>query len=265
MYYRLIFLNLFLLISLSNQAQNAKELTLMTYNIYHGEDPYNLGQSNLRDIAELILEIQPDLVAFQEVDSMTVRTQGFNTGKKLDVVNELGKMTGMQSFFAKAIDYSEGGYGEGLLSNLPVSFKSYSLPTPHGGEGRSIGVAEVEIGNTKLLFAGTHLCHEFEGNRKAQVEESIRILKESGFPTVIAGDFNFTSEEVGYEVISEHYTDAALDFGDPQLTYSSKDPKKRLDYFWLDKGSDWEIVSVEVLEVAYSDHLPVVIKVRLKD
>ncbi|MCH7412537.1 endonuclease/exonuclease/phosphatase family protein [Belliella sp. R4-6] len=265
MYYRLFFLNLFLLFSFCSQAQKATELTLMTYNIYHGEDPYNLGKSNLREIADLILEIKPDLVAFQEVDSMTVRTQGFNDGRKLDVVKELGEMTGMQSFFAKAIDYSEGGYGEGLLSRLPVSFKSYSLPIPHGGEGRSMAVAEVELEKSKLLFAGTHFCHEFEENRMAQAMESIRILMDSDSPSILTGDFNFTSEEAAYNVISDHFTDAALDFGDPQLTYSSKDLNTRLDYFWLDKDSDWEIVSVEVFEVAYSDHLPVVIKVKLKD
>lgn len=265
MCYRLFFLKLFLLFSFCSQAQKATELTLMTYNIYHGENPYNLGKSNLREIATLILEIQPDLVAFQEVDSMTMRTQGFNNGKKLDVVNELGGMTGMHSFFAKAIDYSDGGYGEGLLSRLPVSFKRFSLPSPDGGEGRSMAVAEVEIGSNKLLFAGTHFCHEYEDNRMAQAKEGIRILMESDFPSILTGDLNFTSEEAAYDVISEHYTDAALGFGNPQLTYSSKDLIKRLDYFWLDKDFEWEIVSVEVLEVAYSDHLPVVIRVKLKD
>lgn len=240
------------------------EITLMTYNIYHGEDPYNPGRSNIREIADLINQIKPDLVALQEVDSMTNRTKNFNPEGKLDVVHELGKLTGMTPFFAKAIDFSEGGYGEGILSRLPVTFHAYSLPIPNGGEERSLAVASVDLGNGKsITFAGTHLCHEFAENRTAQVVAIKNIL--SGFKgaKVLTGDFNFTSEETGYSILSEDFLDVALKHGNPQNTYSSKDPKIRIDYFWLEKETDWEIVSVEVLDVEYSDHKPVLIKVRL--
>ncbi|MCH6233262.1 endonuclease/exonuclease/phosphatase family protein [Cognataquiflexum rubidum] len=241
-----------------------KEITLMTYNIYHGEDPYNPGTGNIREIADLINNIKPDLVALQEVDSMTNRTKNFNREGKMDVVHELGKLTGMTPFFAKAIDFSEGGYGEGILSRLPVTFHAYSLPIPNGGEERSLAVASVDLGNGKTItFAATHLCHEFAENRTAQVVAIKNILSEFKGAKVLTGDFNFTSEETGYSILSEDFLDVALKHGNPQNTYSSKDPKIRIDYFWLEKETDWEIVSVEVLDVEYSDHKPVLIKVRL--
>ncbi|MCL6261549.1 endonuclease/exonuclease/phosphatase family protein [Aquiflexum sp. TKW24L] len=240
-----------------------KEIILMTYNIYHGENPYNLGTSNISEIADLINKINPDLVALQEVDSMTNRTKNFNPEGKMDLMMELGRLTGMKSFFAKAIDFSEGGYGEGILSRLPVTFHAYSLPTPNGGEGRSLAVAIVDLGNGKTVnFAATHLCHEFAENRTAQVVAIKNILSELDGSTVLTGDFNFTSEEIGYSVLSEDFYDAALKQGNPQNTYSSKDPKIRIDYFWLGKVSDWEIISVEVLDVNYSDHKPVVMKLE---
>jgi endonuclease/exonuclease/phosphatase family metal-dependent hydrolase len=193
---------------------------------------------------------------------MTNRTKGFNPDGKKDLMLELEKLTGMKSFFAKAIDFSDGGYGEGILTKHPAIFESYSLPTPKGGEGRSLAVAKVKFGNRDLIFAGTHLCHEYSENRTAQVISIKEILEGSGLPVVLTGDFNFTSEEKGYEILSESFLDAALEKGDPENTYSSKEPKIRIDYFWLDKSVDWEIVSVEVLDVAYSDHKPVVIKIR---
>lgn len=244
------------------KAQN-QTLTLLTYNIYHGEDPYNPGNSNIREIAALINKIKPDLVALQEVDSMTNRTKGFNPDGKKDLVNELEQLTGMKGYFAKAIDFSEGGYGEGILTRLPAHFESFALPTPKGGEGRSLAVAKVDFGNGKeFIFAGTHLCHEFEENRTAQVKAIKNILSKYPHPTVVTGDFNFTSDEKGYDVLSEDFKDAALIQGNPQNTYSSKDAKIRIDYFWLGNKTEWEIISVEVLDVAYSDHKPLLVKVR---
>jgi endonuclease/exonuclease/phosphatase family metal-dependent hydrolase len=248
---------------IAQSSSKTTEITLMTYNIYHGEDPYNLGTSNIQEIADLINTIKPDLVALQEVDSMTNRTRDFNPEGKLDLMLELGKLTGMESYFAKAIDFSEGGYGEGVLSKLPATFSSYSLPTPKGGEGRSLAVARVDFGNGKNVnFAGTHLCHEYAENRTAQVLAIKNILSETGGPTVLTGDFNFTSEEIGYSVLSEDFSDAAMKQGNLQNTYSSQDPKIRIDYFWLGKETDWKIISVEVLDVEFSDHKPVIMKLK---
>lgn len=250
------------LLTMEIRAQN-QTLTLMTYNIYHGEDPYNRGKSNISEIAALINQIKPDLVALQEVDSMTNRTKGFNPDSKKDLVNELEKLTGMKGYFAKAIDFSEGGYGEGILTRLPAYFESFSLPTPKGGEGRSLAVAKVDIGNGKeFIFAGTHLCHEFEENRTAQVNAIKDILSKYSDPTIVTGDFNFSSDESGYRVLTENFKDAALALGNPQNTYSSLVAKIRIDYFWLGNKAEWEIISVEVLDVAFSDHKPLVVKVR---
>lgn len=239
------------------------EITLLTYNIYHGEDPYHPGKSNLREIAELINTLKPDLVALQEVDSMTNRTKNFNPKGKLDLMEELGKLTGMKPFFAKAIDFSEGGYGEGILSRFPAEFETYSLPIPNGGEGRSLALAKVDLGNgNTLVFGATHLCHQYVENRTAQSVELKNIFSKFDTPVVLTGDFNFTVDETSYSILSEEFLDAALEFGNPKNTYSSKEPTIRIDYFWLGKATDWEIVSVEVLDLELSDHKPVLVKLR---
>ncbi len=86
-------------------------LTVMSYNIYHGEQAYEEGRGNLKDVAALIYEIDPDFVALQEVDEMTGRLAALNNGKPFSLVDSLAKLTDMHGYFGKAINYDGGGYG----------------------------------------------------------------------------------------------------------------------------------------------------------
>jgi endonuclease/exonuclease/phosphatase family metal-dependent hydrolase len=242
-----------------------KTLTFLTFNIYHGENPYHSGESNLAEVAALIQKYQPDLVALQEVDSMTVRSKASQGGRKVDLAAELARLTGMYGYFAKAIDFSEGGYGEAILSKWPVEFSTISLPTPMGGEGRSMAVAKVELSDGKeFIFGGTHLCHEFEANRNAQTEEIIRQLLRHELPVVIAGDFNFEPNERAYWILSRDLLDAALLVKtSPTATYPADAPTSRIDYLWISPDLRGTFISIEVLEVDFSDHRPILLKLRL--
>lgn len=243
-----------------------KTLTFLTFNIYHGENPYKTGGSNLAEVAALIQKYQPDFVALQEVDSMTVRSKASQGGMKVDLAAELARLTGMDRYFAKAIDFSEGGYGEAILSKWPVEFSTISLPTPMGGEGRSMALAKVEFSDGKgLIFAGTHLCHEFEANRNAQTGEISRQLQRHGLPVVLAGDFNFEPNERAYGILSKDFLDAALLVKtSPGATYPADAPTSRIDYFWISPDLRGTVISIEVLEVDFSDHRPILLKLKLE-
>jgi endonuclease/exonuclease/phosphatase family metal-dependent hydrolase len=243
-------------------AQN-NLIKLMTYNIYHGENPYKPGSTNIEEVTSLISEVNPDFLALQEVDSMTQRTAGF-AGKKLDLAKTWAEKTSMNGHFAKAIDFSEGGYGEAVLTKSKAKFETISLPVPEGGEGRSMAVSYVELdGGNRLAFAGTHLCHESPINRAAQVKAILEYFKDLDHPVIITGDFNFESEEEGYALMAEHFQDAALVVDNPEKTYSSDDPKIRIDYFWVPKNFEIEVVSVQTIPVGYSDHLPLVMEIKM--
>lgn len=80
----------------------------MSYNIRNGR-----GIDNVQDlgrVAEIINRTAPDIVALQELDSVTGRMAG------RFIPGELGEMTGMHARFCRAIDYDGGAYGVGLLS-----------------------------------------------------------------------------------------------------------------------------------------------------
>ena len=69
-------------------------------------------------VAEVILQSAPDVVAVQEIDSVTERSG------KVDVLSELGNKVGMHALFASAIDFQGGKYGIGILSKkTPKSWK----------------------------------------------------------------------------------------------------------------------------------------------
>lgn len=237
----------------------------MTFNIYHGEQYYHRGTSNLKQVAAVINQYNPDFVALQEIDSMTTRSANLHGGVPKDLVQELAAMTGMYGVFAKAIDYSNGGYGEGVLSRFPAQATSYQLPIPEGGEGRALLTITPTLPNgQQFIFAGTHLCHEFDKNRLAQTAAICNILEEKNLPVVMGGDFNFTPDSESYELISQSFKDAAAVHGNPEYTIPYTDPRARIDYLLLSSDYDWEVKEVEVIRDNASDHMPVLVVLEFK-
>ncbi|MCF3109144.1 endonuclease/exonuclease/phosphatase family protein [Niabella sp. CC-SYL272] len=260
-----LFAVLLLFTAACGTVARAQTIKVLTYNVYHGEEHYANGKSNLKKIAAVINRYKPDFVAMQEVDSMTKRTASFNGGVKKDLVAELAKMTGMHGYFAKAMDYSEGGYGEGLLSRYPGKPVVHHLPIPAGGEGRALITIEHRFPNgKKMVFAGTHLCHEFDENRQAQAKAVADILLGMNLPVAVGGDFNITPESKAYAIITQRMDDAAVRFGNPQLTFPYTKPKIRLDYIFLNQGRTWNVKKVEVIgNEDASDHKPVLVTLEL--
>ena len=104
-------------------TQRQTTLKFMSYNIRNGR-----GIDNVQDlgrVAEIINRTAPDIVALQELDSVTGRMAG------RFIPGELGEMTGMHARFCRAIDYDGGAYGVGLLSRAaPRAGRRLPRPGP---------------------------------------------------------------------------------------------------------------------------------------
>lgn len=247
---------------LSVNLAYGQSVKLMTFNIYHGELPYEKGKPNLDAVAELIKKVQPKGVALQEVDSMTNRSAALNDGEPQNWVQDLGERVNMQGYFARAINYSNGGYGEGLVAENSSNTAQYALPIPKGGEGRALITVEIELGSDKpLVFGGTHLCHQYAENRIAQVKELIDLFRDEQKPVILAGDFNMTPDSEEYKILTEFFYDAAVLKGNPAMTFPAHDPEIRIDYFFLSKKYNWTVESLETPSTTVSDHLPLVLTV----
>ena len=86
---------------------SAQEIRFMSYNVRNAK-----GMDDRTDfdrVARVIKEACPDVVAVQEIDSVTRRSNG------LFVLEEIGHRTGYSCSYATAIDYQGGKYGIGIL------------------------------------------------------------------------------------------------------------------------------------------------------
>lgn len=236
------------------QAQKVK---VLTYNIHHGGNMK--GALDLQGIANVILATNPDLVALQEVDSVTGRT------KRSDQLKELASLTGMYTYFAKAMDYDGGGYGTGILSKLPIKHSArISLPVSDGHEPRVAGITTIQLpGDSLLQFISAHLDAEDDpANRIEQANALVQHFANSRVPAILAGDFNAPPDAREIGILKQLFADATHQLGP---TFPSDTPSVRLDYIMTFPKQHWNITRAYVLEeTVASDHRPVVCELEIK-
>lgn len=231
----------------SPQSAGPDTLRVMAYNIHHGE-----GMDEVIDldrIAALIRQVDPDLVALQEVDSVVARTGG------VDQASVLGELTGMTPFFGRFMPYQGGAYGMALLSRLPVE-EWQNLRLPDGDEPRSAVSAQVRTPRGRILqYTGIHF-YRTEAERLAQARSLEEQLPRNG-PSILAGDFNSTPGDSVMRFLAGRWT--ILDKGDDRLTFSSFDPVREIDFFLLRPDSSFTVLRHWLLdEPVISDHRPLV-------
>jgi len=239
-------------------AEEGNTLRIMTYNVHHCEGVD--GKLDVERIANIIRKQDCDLVALQEVERNTKRSNN------VDQMAELGRLTGMQFFFGKAIDYDGGEYGLGILSRLPIVI-SKSMKLPSGPKREQRIVLEVFVkpaSGPAFVFACTHLDHSSgQSDRTDQNVELSQLFGKGPSQAILAGDFNSTIDKPELSSILEKWVD--VDAAKMTPTIPVKNPTRKIDYIFVQKDSPWSVVSAEVLqEPIASDHLPLVTTLRLE-
>ena len=248
----------FVLCKTLSVADDGMTLRVMTYNIHHCEGVDR--KLDVERIASVNGKQDCDLVALQEVDRNTKRCQN------VDQIAELGRLTGMQSYFGKAIDFDGGEYGLGILSRLPIVVsKTLILPSNSNREQRiALEVFVKPASGPSFVFVCTHLDHSARQNDRMDQNAELRKLFGAGpSQAILAGDFNSTMDKPELARILDKWVDVDAEKQTP--TIPVKKPTSKIDYIFLQKDSAWTVDSAEVLnESIASDHLPLVAKLRLK-
>ncbi len=235
---------------------DADTVRVLAYNIHHGA---GMDEGlDLARIAALIREVNPDLVALQEVDSVTTRTE------RVDQAAELGRLTGMKPIFGRFMPYREGAYGMALLSAWPIDAAT-NLRLPDGTEPRTALSAVVVSPKTgrRLRLVGIHLYRTVD-ERLAQALALEDHLQGDTLPTILAGDFNSTPEDT----VMQHLGHAwhIVPKGEDHFTFPSYAPDQEIDYFLLQPQARFNVIAQRLLdEPIISDHRPLVLDVVLKD
>ena len=230
----------------SAQAQNT--LKLMSYNIKNANGMDDV--CNFQRIANVINNASPDVVAIQEVDSMTNRS-----GQKY-VLGEIAERTQMHGYFAPAIDYDGGKYGIGLLTKQ-VPLRLQTLPLPGREEARTLILAEF----ADYIYCCTHMSLT-EEDRMKSLELVKAFTSSSTKPLFLAGDMN-AEPESGF--IKKLQKDFQILSNPKQHTFPAPDPKETIDYIATLKqnAKGFAVISAKVInEPMASDHRPILVELR---
>lgn len=234
----------FLLWSCGLQAQTKIEYSLraMTYNLHHCE---GLDKKlDINRIAGVISEQHPDVVAVQEMDSVTIRTG------RVYQLGELASKLKMFAVYGPSMPYQGGKYGIGILSKeQPICVRR--IPLPGKEEPRLLLICEFK----NYVFACTHLSLTEES-----LLESLPIIlseaRKETKPFIIAGDWNTTPNS---KFIKEFTNYFQLDNNVNIPTIPSNNPKEHIDYIASFKTAKVKKVSDSVIaESVASDHRPCV-------
>ncbi len=234
----------------ANAGNGGDTLKVMSYNLRFGE------LSPIPEIAKYIASENPDIVAVQECDWNTHRKRApHQNGVKF--MNELAYHSGMFGIYGKAIDYSGGYYGIGILSKYPIlKMERVHLPNPENHEQRAMLVAEIELPDGKTVtFVCTHLEVATPESRMVQAKFVEKQLKKTKGPVILAGDMN--AEPGAPEM--DYFLKNWKDLSNSELTYHTRKPEVKIDWIFAKPADCIELISADVREnIMLSDHFPLI-------
>lgn len=250
------------------QAQN-KRLTILSYNIQAGVFyrpgyhryvtgswqqilPHPRQLNTLNRIAEVISPY--DFIGLQEVDGGSLRSGFINQLEYLAV--KAGYPYWHQQLNRNLGKIAQ--HSNGILSRIqPARIRNYKLPGMIPGRGAIL----LQFGqdNNPLIIVVAHLSL---GPRSQKLQfEFLQQLVCQYQHIIIMGDMNCDLHELLHSqlVIKSRLRPA----NSMQNTFPSWEPRRNIDHILLSESL--LIEHVEVLEHGYSDHLPIVLSVRLPE
>lgn len=225
----------------------SQQLRVMSYNVRNG-----VGMDNVRDhgrVADVIYASRPDVVAIQELDSVTGRSGGRY------VLGELAAGTAMYPVYAPAIDFDGGRYGIGMLCReRPQSVSRLSLP------GREEARALLIVEFPEYVVACTHLSLTAD-DALASTDIIRREAARYSKPFILMGDFNSQPGSAAIDSLQRDFRTVSP-AGKP--TWPADKPVDCIDYVMVANAPCLHVSRAAVVaDSVASDHRPVVVDMVL--
>lgn len=241
------------------------ELKIMTYNIAGGRD-YNITPKSMyspQAVIDVIKGEGPVLCGLNEVDN------GLPRSNCDDLANVIGQGLGFEDFFAKAVHWHPGDYGNGLVSKYHILRKEViPIEDPldrrekNYYEPRCVLKAVVDFPGMPTDVYVTHFGLP-RSEQTSALATLLNILKDDTNPLILMGDFNVTPDDPYIQVIKSILHDT-FDESENQNDYSypsdlntipCSDPNgKRIDYIFVNDA--FKVKNSYVKHVKASDHCP---------
>lgn len=212
---------------------------------------------DVQRFGEEISKAAPDIVGLNEIRGNDLKNY---YGEQTELLREFSGMK--HGFFAPAIQFSDGPYGNAMLSNLePVSLENIAIPDPevrkYDGyyETRGLIKAKFDGGLTVLV---THF-----GLNPDEVENAIKTVLDNieDEKCIFMGDLNIVEDDSRLDAIRERMVDTASVHGKGLLTFPSDVPEIKLDYIFVSR--DIKVSGVFIPNDVVSDHLPFVADIEI--
>ncbi|MEP9378811.1 endonuclease/exonuclease/phosphatase family protein [Aquabacter sp. CN5-332] len=233
-------------------------LRVVTYNVRrcYGLD----GRYSPERIAEVLTEIQADVVALQELDVKRVRSGG------IDQALAIASALRMNLHFHPAVRVVEELYGDAILSALPLRLvKAGPLPGTGGPlriEPRGALWVEASLPGAQVQIINTHfglLSRERLIQARAMLGPDWLGHPACTGPVVLLGDLNSRPSSLAYRHLAARLEDAQRSGGRrPLPTFPTRWPVLRIDHVFV--GGGIEVENVRTLRGGIarraSDHVP---------
>ncbi|WP_305910034.1 endonuclease/exonuclease/phosphatase family protein [Methylomarinum sp. Ch1-1] len=226
-------------------------LRIATFNIHRsiGRD----GIENPARIAELLREIDADLIALQEVSAMP--------GHPEDSLRLLEEATNSRAVMGRTLFDKNSHYGNALLSRLKINSCDRLDISVANREPRGLIDVELFINGYTVAVMATHLGLAY-AERRRQIDEILSTVeKHTADVVILLGDFNeWFVWRPAFRRLQHRFKPT------PTLaTFPAHRPVLGLDRIWLhpqERLMSLEVHSTELSKIA-SDHLPLVAEIDL--
>lgn len=278
------------LVQFSKHKESSDQLTVVSYNIgnfIENGRQHSVMQATKTSVGELIRELQPDILCFQEYSSQARGRHDF-TDFLLDT---LGYKAG---YFEKIRDLRHEGYsGMAIFSKYPMLQKRF-IPFKSTKTTNALIYADLLIGDDTVRVINIHLQsnrlgsaeYEYvtgitdntEENRRgilkvlaklrdAAKERTVQTLLveeqilRSPYAVILCGDFNDLPSSYAYQKVRGDLQDSFIAKGNGiGNTYAGIFPSFRIDHVFA--SARFEFLSHQVRREKYSDHYAVVSRLR---
>lgn len=252
-----------------------KPITFLQWNILYTEKPSN--------IIKLLKELDPDIIALQELTANFAIHNGQDVAAT--IAHELG-----YNYFAKLLpgtlpdSVNESGevFGSGIFTRFPITNKQFSIikrhdPSVRGGydnESKAYVELTVDADSKEVTIGTAHLSytHRFinQPRKRQEADNLLKILDTKKNNYLFAGDLNSRPSSYTIKNISKILKHAGPKFElktwtTKPFSYRGFEETKldwRLDYVFTTPEID--VISSDIVDTDYSDHLPIMTKFRLR-
>lgn len=213
----------------------------MSYNVHSLRD-------NRSALATVVRDVQADIVVVQEAP------RRFRWRAKVAALARSWRML-----------YAAGGLPS--LGNVIVTSHRVRVldtwciryPLTPGRHMRGAVFARCSVGGSTFVVAGTHLATD-DAERPGQARAFAAAVAAVDDPVIVAADLNETAGGPSWTLVAGDRTDPST-----RPTSPASSPSRRIDAIFVDprcRATATDVTTSEIM-VAASDHLPVVVDVRL--